>query len=317
MGSLEDLRSRNQGGKLDKLVKAMSKTSAGRNTTFTREERYYPERNAEGNASAIIRFLPGLDSEDNPYYVELFQHGFKENGNWYVQNCPSTIGKECPVCLANKDVIGEYGKWDDCPKNVQDYVGNRGRMKGFDAGYYSNILVIKDPANPQNEGKVFKFLFGKHIMNLIMDMAQPQDDGLGSVPDPVDIFNLVEGANFKFIIRRKDDRANYDKCEFEKPSPCPEFDHDSQFPLLPIVDESKFKSYEELETLYNKVMNKTTPRRTAEELAGKESKAPSLPKSETKAPEEQPPVPETPPDDAVGNDDDLSYFQNLANEVKI
>lgn len=315
---LEELRSRNVGGKLDKLLKAASRTSLGKKNDFQREERYYPERNAEGNASAIIRFLPGLDSEDNPYYVEKFQHGFKENGSWYVENCPSTVGKECPVCLANKDVIGEYGKWDDCPKDVQDYLRNRGRSRGFDAGYYCNILVIKDPANPQNEGKVFKFLFGKHIMNLIMDKALPQDDGLGAVPDPIVVFDLAEGCNFKFIIRRKDDRANYDKCEFEKPSPCPDFDHDSQFPLLPIVEESQFKSYEALEEVYNKIMNKVASRKTAEDAvknAGKKQEDTSVPDGVSE-PDSTPPD-ESGQEDAGGEEDNLSYFQNLANEVKI
>ena len=313
---LEEIRTRNINGRMDKLVKAMAKTSMGKKTTYTKDETYYPERNAEGNASAIIRFLPGLDSEDNPYYVEKFQHGFQENGKWYVENCPSTIGREdCPVCNENFDIIKSYGQWDDCPKDVQEYLSKkRGRNAGYESGYFCNILVVKDPVNPDLEGKVKKFKFGRHIMGLILDKAQPQDDGLGETAEPIDVFDLVSGANFKFIIRKKDGRANYDKCEFDKPSLCPKFNAEDQVPLLTIIHESQFKTASELNTIYEKVMNKTVPTKSAEEMTGSKSSdsTPVDSKKATDVVSETEGLAEDVPDD-----DNLAYFQSLASEVNI
>ena len=40
--------------------------------------------------------------------------------------------------------------------------------------YISNILVVKDPGNPDNEGKVFLFQYGKKIFDKINDLMTPQ-----------------------------------------------------------------------------------------------------------------------------------------------
>ena len=315
--SLEGLRERNKGGKLDRLLKAAGRTSLGKKRENNDQETtFYPERDKSGNGSALIRFLPGLESEDYPYYVERFQHGFQFNNKWYIEFCPSTLDKDCPVCEDNFDTIGEYGRWDDCPVDVQDVIRKRGRNAGFRAGNYCNILVIKDPANPDNEGKVHRFNFGKAIMDLILDMAQPQDNGLGDVKDPVDVFDLGEGANFEFIIRKKDGRADYKQSKFEAPSKCPEFDEETQTALYPLVDKKLFKSYDNLSAKLGKVLNKkpnTNANKAEDMIDNKESannaKEPIKNDAEkaadsVKADEAQP-------------DDNMAYFQNLAEEVQI
>ena len=118
--SLESIRERNKGGKLDRLLKAAGRTSRGKKSyNNEQDETYYPERDKTGNGSCILRFLPGLESEDYPYYVERFQHGFELNNKWFIEFCPSTLGNDCPLCEDNFDTIGEYGKWEDCPEDVQ------------------------------------------------------------------------------------------------------------------------------------------------------------------------------------------------------
>jgi hypothetical protein len=304
--SIEEIRNRNKGGVMDRLIKAMSRSSIGKKKQYKKqEETYYPDRDKAGNGSCIIRFLPGLESEDYPYYVEKFQHGFQENGQWYIENCPSTIDKECPACNYSFDIIRNYGTWNDCPKSVQDDLRKWGRNAGYSAGMYCNILVIKDPANPENEGKVHLFKFGKGIMNFIMDKAQPQDDGLGSTPDPIDVFNLDSGANFKFIIRKKDNRASYDKSSFEEVSKCPPFDEDSQFDLLHLIDEKEFKSFDELSKRFDKVMGTNVSSATKPAPEKKEDDVP------LNGVENEPVV------DTSDNDDNMAYFQSIAEEVNI
>lgn len=316
--SLESLRERNKGGKLDKLLKAAGKTSLGNKTTNNdQEETYYPERDKEGNGSCIIRFLPGLVSEDEPYYIERFQHGFQANNKWFIEFCPKTIKKDCPVCDDNWDIMGEYGGYKDCPKNVQTIINERGYNKGFRSGNYCNVLVIKDPKNPENEGKVHLFSFGKGIMNLIMGMAQPADDGLGAVPDPVDVFDLVAGANFKFIIFKKDGRADYSKSCFEAPSKCPDFDVDSQIPLLPLTDEKLFKSYDDLQAQLNKVLQKTNPNvaKTADDAVNESSSSSGGNVSDEATGSVSEPTDNV--DAGDEGDDNMAYFQGIADEVNI
>ena len=40
--------------------------------------------------------------------------------------------------------------------------------------YYANIYVVKDPTNPENEGSVFLFKFGKKIYDKILAAMQPE-----------------------------------------------------------------------------------------------------------------------------------------------
>lgn len=314
--SLESIRERNKNGKLDKLLKAAGRTSLGKkNTNNEQDVTYYPERDKSGNGSAIIRFLPGLESEDYPYYVERFQHGFQANNKWFIEFCPSTLGKECPVCDDNFDTIGEYGKWDDVPEDVQAVIRKRGRNAGFSAGNYCNVLVIKDPMNPENEGKVHLFSFGKGIADFIFGMAQPIDDGLGETPEPVDVFDLLEGANFKFVIRKKDGRADYSKSSFEKPSPCPDFNEDDQQALLPLVDEKKFKSYEELAERFAKVLNKTKRvQKSAEDAVDEGIADTGTPDSST--PEDLPEA-DGAGDGTDGGEENMEYFKGIADEINI
>jgi len=317
--SLESIRNRNKNGKLDRLLKAYSRTSLGKKNNNTQEDTYYPARDKNGNGSCIIRFLPGLESEDYPYYVERFQHGFKEKKGWFIEFCPTTIKKECPVCEEIFEIINEYGNWKDCPEHVKKELRRKGRNAGYNAGYYCNILVIKDPANPENEGKVHLFKFGKAIFNMIHDMAEPQKNLLEEDNEPVDIFDLAEGANFKFIIRDKDGRADYSKSSFEKPSPCPEFDEDSQIPLFPLIDKKLFKDYDELKKLYDKVKNKKIKYTSAEEAVENIETPSSLSKEESKEKDKKStskPI-ENAPVDNDDEDENMEYFKNLADEIDI
>jgi hypothetical protein len=317
--SLEDIRSRNKDGKLDKFLKAAGKTSLGKKRNNNdQEETYYPERDKNGNGSCIIRFLPGLDSEDNPYFVERFQHGFRHNNKWFIEFCPTTIDKECPVCEDNFDIVDEYGSWDECPPDVQKILRARSRTNGYRAGNYCNILVIKDPANPENEGKVHLFKFGKAILNDILDMAQPVDNGLGETPEPVDVFDLMEGANYKFIINKKDGMANYSKSEFEKPSKCPDFDLESQHPLLPLVDEKLFKSYDELSERFQNVVKRRNKKvtETAEDAVSKQTSSGSTSAASSSASLDE----HTNSKGVFENkaeDDNMEYFKSIAEDIEI
>lgn len=215
---------------------------------FKDERIYQPQFNDNGTAQAIIRFLPSMDTEIP--FVSIFSHSTKGPGGWYIENCPTSLKKECPVCKANSAI------WDSDP----DTARSRKRKQN----YYSNILVVKDPANPENEGKVFIYKYGKKVHDKIMERLSPGPD---SIEEPVMIFDYYEGADFKLIIKKikvgSVAMPNYDSCQFDNVSPIGTDEEiekisKSLFPIADFIAESSFKSYEELESKFDRVMGTTS-----------------------------------------------------------
>jgi len=172
--------------------------------------------------------------------------------------------------------------------------------------------VISDPANPQNEGKVFLFKYGSKIFEKIQEAMQPEFKD----EEPIDPFNFWSGANFKLKIRQVGGYVNYDKSEFDSPTPLMDSNDEklekiwkSQYPLKPFVDASNFKSYDELkkklqDVLKGDVRGKAPSSRTAdqiddEEFVEKPSSLKSKPQVEEEIDEET---------------DALEYFKKLADE---
>lgn len=217
---------------------------------FQDERIYFPEYNEHGVAQAQIRFLMSPDT-DIPY-VKLFSHGFRGPGGWYIENCPTTLkGHDCPVCKANGTA------W-----NAGDKETARNRARKLN--YYSNILILKDPLHPENNGKVFLFRYPKTVYAKIMEKCDPGED---SIEDPVMIFDCYDGANFLLKVKKIKtgvrEYPNYDSCQFEGVSSIGtdaeiEKIYEQRYPLSGIVSEDQFKSYNDLERQFNKVVGVTS-----------------------------------------------------------
>jgi hypothetical protein len=181
--------------------------------------------------------------------------------------------------------------------------------------YYCNVLVIKDSQNPQNEGKVFLFKFGKKIFDKIKDVMQPQFED----EEPVNPFDFWKGANFKLKIRNVEGYRNYDKSEFDTTSAIAESDDEietiwnQQHSLNEFVDAKNFKTYDELKKKLDLVL-KGSPVAgvTADRIS--ESRMEDEPVAEAPAPRAarapQPRSSEPDEDD----DDTISYFSKLAED---
>ena len=143
----------------------------------------------------------------------------------------------------------------------------------------------------------------------MMDVMQPQFQD----EEPVNPFDLWEGANFKLKIRNVEGYRNYDKSEFDKKSSVSADEADLEevygkvYSLKDFTDASKYKTYDELKAKLERVLGGTAPRTTAESVTLDESmSAPSVGKSKFA------PAVAT----ADGDDDDtMSYFSKLANEA--
>ena len=201
--SFSDLKKQSSLGSLtQKLVKEVEKMNT---TGGGADERLWkPEVDKTGNGYAVLRFLPAPNGEDIPW-AKMYSHAFQGPGGWYIENSLTTTGGKDPVSEHNREL------WNSGNESDKDVVRKQKRK----LSYYANIYVVKDPTNPQNEGGVFLYKFGKKIFDKIMEAMQPEFED----ETPINPFDFWQGANFKLKIVKKDGYWNYDKSEFDVVSP--------------------------------------------------------------------------------------------------
>ena len=280
---------------INDLVSAAQAAGGGDQEKNSRDDDtiWKPTVDDAGNGYAVIRFLP---SESDVPWVQYWDHFFKGPTNkWYVEKSLTTIGQDDPMSESNSRL------WATGREEDRDIVRKRKRK----LHYVANILVISDPSAPQNEGKVFKYDFGKRIFDKINDMMQPQFPG----ETPVNPFDLWDGADFQLKIRKYEGYRNYDKSEFKSPSPLFEGDEtrlqavmNTIHDISHYVDPKTFKSYEELSAQVTMVLGETAPRTVKEEVAvDTVQNTPNNPPASVEASGDE------------GDEDAMSYFQKLAN----
>lgn len=290
-------------------MKKMSEPGGGQKND--NENMWRAETDKAGNGFAIIRFLPAKDQDDLPF-VKLFDHGFQGPASkWFIEKCPTTIGQPCPVCDANGPL------WNSGRESDKEVVRKRKRRQS----YVSNVLVVSDPKNPDNEGKVFMFKYGKKIFDKLMDAMQPPVDDKGNPIDPdeqpVNPFDPVEGANFKLKIRKVDGYANFDKSEFEDVSAVDNDEAlDAVFDLKPFVEPSSFKTYEELEAKFNQVWNsrQAPASRPAPADDDMDDDIPFKDEPKAAAPKVRAPGKPAAKKEESSDDDDMDFFRKLAED---
>ena len=98
--------------------------------------------------------------------------------------------------------------WGTEEPKKQEIVRQRKRRKN----YFFNILVVKDSEQPEKEGKVFPFICGSQIFNMIVESMKPQ---FGE--EPKNPFDLFEGNNFHLRIMRdpSSKQITYKKSKFD------------------------------------------------------------------------------------------------------
>ena len=297
--SFKDLKKQSKLGSLTaKLVKEVEKMN---NNGASGDERTWKlDVDKSGNGYAVIRFLPAPEGEDLPF-VKLYSHAFQGPGGWYIENSLTTLGQKDPVSEYNTQL------WN----NGTDAGKETARKQKRKLTYMSNIYVVKDPANPENEGKVFLFKYGKKIFDKLTAAMQPEFED----EEAIDPFDFWQGANFKLKSKNVAGYRNYDSSEFAAVSPLLDDDDalealwKKQFSLAEIVSTDQFKSYEDLKKRLEYVLGSKRPaqdpdvfdedndRGEAEELVTAAVSAPPTTSTVDK-----------------DEDDALSYFAKLAEE---
>ena len=237
--SLSDLKKSSK-SRLDNLItKSQANTEQG-----AKDARFWqPTVDKAGNGNALFRFLPASkeDGIDALPWVKYFEHGFKgPTGKWYIEKSLTSLGQKDPVSEYNSML---WNKGTDEAKEIA-------RAQKRKLVFVSNILVITDPGNPENNGKVFLFKYGQKIFEKIKNIMTP-DEALGEEPN--DPFDFWTGQNFKLKIKKVGDFRNYDDSSFAQPTVLFKKDEEieavwnSQYSLSEFLDPKNYESYADLE----------------------------------------------------------------------
>jgi len=286
---------------ISKLIKAAEATGGGgEKKSYADDRMWKPTVDQAGNGYAILRFLPAREGAELPW-ARYWDHGFKgPTGQWYIEKSLTSIGQNDPVGELNSRL------WNTGIEEDKETARRQKRR----LHYVSNIFVVSDPGNPENEGKVFMYQFGKKIHDKIMDMMQPEF----ADEEPINPFDMWEGANFKLKIRNVEGYRNYDKSEFAKQTSLLDGDdaklesvYDQMYDLSEFTDPANYKTYDELKTKLSSILGEVAGMGAATMAQTAQMNEPV----EAPAPQRIEPV--TAENIKVEDDDDtLSYFAKLA-----
>ena len=297
------------GSLTEKLIKQVEKLN---DSGSKDDDRFWkPVMDKSGVGSAVIRFLPAPEGCELPW-AQVWSHAFQGTGGWLIDNCLTTLGQQCPVCEKNR-VLWNSGS---------DRDKEEARKQKRKLSYYANIYVVRDPANPDNEGKVFLYKFGKKIYDKILAAMQPEFED----ETPINPFDFWTGANFKLKLVKKDGYWNYDKSEFASPSPLLDGDDDeleriykSLSNLNDFTDPKEFKSYDDLKKRLEYTLGlRGVPKNQDPEVVAEEEdwererrgESTSSSSSRSASYDDVSSISSSSSDDE--DDDALSYFQKLA-----
>lgn len=271
------------------------------------DDRYWkPELDKTGNGFAVVRFLPTPQNEEMPW-VSYFDHGFQGPGGWYIEKSLTTLNKKDPVSEYNTQL------WNTGIEANKEIARKQKRR----LHYVSNVYVVSDPKNPDNEGKVFLYKYGKKIFEQLKEAISPAFEDEAAI-NP---FDLREGANFKIKIRKVDGYWNYDKSEFDSVAPLFE-DEDklnetfsSAYSLTDIIAPSEFKTYEELKEKLDRVLGLTgsVSTSTAESVAEDLEEVPWS-NVNTESVADEPVISSAESTSPSEDEDAMDYFKKLAQD---
>lgn len=266
-----------------------------------------------GNATAVIRFLPNKDQDDIPF-VRKYTHAFKDDstGRWYIENSLSTIGVQDYIAEQNSEL------WNSGLEENKELAKKRKRK----LNYISNILVVKDSESPQNEGKVFKFSYGKKIFDKIIAAAKPEE---GLDEEPINVFDPLSGADFLLRQTIVANFPNYDSSKFSSKKPIQGGDKvkiaailDQCFDLSEETAADKFKTYDELKDKFLWVTGlketKAAKKQQAEDYDSELDELTKIAASETPAKSKKSSKVESKVEKASEDDSDEDFFKSLLND---
>ena len=293
------------------VKESIQKEDSEKKKGFEKDARFWKQTpDSKGEANVVFRFLPDLSGTP---YVKLYSHSFDfqvaGQKKYWIKNCVNTFGydKECPICKKNMEL------WNSAFESDKALASKRKRKLQF----ISNVYIIKNPNDPESEGKVVLFKYGQKIYDKIKAKMFPSeadkldDDFIEFVP-----FDLYTGADFRLTVTKQGDFPNYDLSKFSTQKPLLGGDDkkidtvmNSTYLLSEFVDLSQFPSNEETIKTLGQILGLTDPEESNEDSHKSKIKTKAVVKKDE-------------PDDfdlgeekeVSGNDDideDLEFFKSI------
>jgi hypothetical protein len=244
----------------DSLKKNLQQGVGEQKSDFTDPREWKLQRDENDNGTAIIRLLPGKGGT-TPSIVRIYEHSFRffnkatNKYRWYIEPSPASIKDlPCPVSEVYYE-LGDIGTEE--AKKLQKSISRSVK-------FISNILVVKDPANPENDGKIFYWKYGVKLFEKFQNALEPTETQLKAGKKPIELFDPEEGANIVLDIARAGQFLNYDGTTIETPSRA--FDTDEEMDeavlekchdLTEFISPEHFKPYSELKRKFAWVIEKS------------------------------------------------------------
>lgn len=304
---------KNRAASLEKAATEAAKINQPAGATNADDRYWQPVVDKSGAGYAVIRFLdaPHIDGDIAVPYVKLFNHAFEGPGGWYIENSLTTIGQPDPLSEYNS----ELWKLSDDDESAERKQVRRQKRK---LNFISNILVIKHPGRPEDEGKVFLYKYGKKIFDKLNKKMNPD------IPDVARFnpFDFWDGANFRLVITKDGKYRSYNDSEFAERSALSQDDQEidriwkSAYSIQTEIAVDKFKTYDELKARLALVLKPKAKRDQVDELIDSEDDTEAAPVARATAAkvERSEAAPVVPADDS--DDDDMNYFQSLLKNKK-
>lgn len=195
----------------------------------------------EVDKTYIVRLIPNVKNPERTLF-HYYNHTWKSNLNNQVVSvlCPNTYGDRCPIDEYRSKIYN--GKNQSEIETIRPIKRNE--------NWLVNVFVVKDPTNPENQGKVKILRYGKQLAKIIESAISGDDaDEFGEK-----IFDLSEkGCNLKIKVEKNEGGyATYVGSKFMSPSKLEGTDNaDELYNSINELDAIfEHKSYEDIKKLF-------------------------------------------------------------------
>ena len=227
--------------------------------TYETDSRFYNlKKDDKGNGAAVIRFLPSEIFENGSMSTMKVVYRYNVRAltskRFIAEWSPSTIGKSDPI----------QEKWSELWN-----AGKKEESKRFarSTRYIANIKVIKDPANPENEGKIFLLDMSKTLGEKVKSIINPPETEKAMGIEPKNLFNPLQGGyNFMLVAKvGSNGFTNYDSSTvapestsiYKSKEEAIKDISENCYKLSDWDKEESYKSYDELKALLDNLETPT------------------------------------------------------------
>jgi len=208
---------------------------------FKKDERFITVTRDENDCGSIIlRFVPDSDLRTA---IKKYSHfgTLEVNGTTrrFIAECPTSKGEDCPYC---SEYLDGWQNKDEAKTSIL----KSGKRKEY---FVSNVLVVNDPGNPENNGKVMLYRY-TYMINKMMVEAMKGDEATGEAP--IDIFHPVNGANFVLKYSPQGKQTSLQGSKFLPPSSVVKTEEElnelleKTYSLTEYENSLEYKSYDKL-----------------------------------------------------------------------